>query len=256
VASLDYISAETIKRTGDGNVIAAVSRITGVSTFGGFITVRGIGDRYVKSTINGSRIPTLDPFTNNIKLDLFPANLVDNIVITKTASADLPGDWAGAFLSVETKDYPEKFTVNVETTIGYNSQSTFQDIVSSPRSSTDWLGFDNGLRTIKHEKPAYYDLDNFKYQEFSALGLKDYYNSMGITENTPWDVVDRNSIYTRLALVKLGFLGKAEFYDQEAISKAVSDYNASDLKQQGLRWVSHCPIIGLLLTEKLQWISP
>jgi TonB-dependent receptor len=234
-ASLDFISAETIKRTGDASVSAAVSRITGVSTFGGFITVRGIGDRYVKSTINGSRIPTLDPFTNNIKLDLFPASLVDNIVVTKTASADLPGDWAGAYLSVETKDYPEKFTVSLETSLGYNSQSTFNEVVSSTRSSTDWMGYDNGLRNIRHQKPAYYDLNYFKYQEFTALGLKDYFNGMGVTENTSWDVNDYTSVYTRLALVQLDFLKKAQFNDNEAIAKAVADYNASDLKQQGLR---------------------
>jgi hypothetical protein len=67
--SMDYISSETMKKTGDANVVAAVARVSGVSTNGGFITVRGIGDRYVKTSVNGSMIPTLDPFTNNIKLD-------------------------------------------------------------------------------------------------------------------------------------------------------------------------------------------
>jgi len=105
--TLDYISAETLKKTVDANVAAAITRVTGVSsTSSGLITVRGTGDRYLKTTINGSRIPTLDPFTNNIKLDIFPASLVDNIVIAKTASPDLPGDFAGAYISVETKQYP------------------------------------------------------------------------------------------------------------------------------------------------------
>ena len=98
--TLNYVSAETMKKTGDANVTSAVTRVSGVSTNrGGLITVRGIGDRYIETTINGSRIPTLDPFTNNIKLDLFPASLVDNVIITKTANPDLPGDWAGAYLS-------------------------------------------------------------------------------------------------------------------------------------------------------------
>ena len=66
--TIDYISSETMKKTGDNNVTAAVTRVSGVSTNGAFITVRGLGDRYVKTSINGSRIPTLDPFTNNIKL--------------------------------------------------------------------------------------------------------------------------------------------------------------------------------------------
>ena len=87
-ASIDYISSETMKKTGDNNVTAAIARVSGVSTNGSFITVRGIGDRYLKTNINGMRIPTLDPFTNNIKLDLFPSSLVDNIIITKTASPD------------------------------------------------------------------------------------------------------------------------------------------------------------------------
>ena len=126
--TIDFISSETMKKTGDQNVTAAITRVSGVSTNGGLITVRGIGDRYVKTTLNGSRIPTLDPLTNNIKLDIFPTSLIDNIVITKTASPELPGDWAGAYISVETKDYPGKFTLTAETQVGYNSQNTFKKI--------------------------------------------------------------------------------------------------------------------------------
>jgi len=149
--TLDFISAETMKKTVDNNVASAITRITGVSaTSTGMITVRGTGDRYLKTTINGSRIPTLDPFTNNIKLDIFPASLVDNIVVAKTASPDLPGDWAGAFISVETKQYPEALAVNLETSFGYNQQTSFQEVISSERSSTDWLGFDNKFRDRDH----------------------------------------------------------------------------------------------------------
>jgi len=67
--TIDYISAELMKKTGDANVTSAVSRVSGVSTSGGLITVRGIGDRYIKTTLNGSRIPTSKHITNNIKLD-------------------------------------------------------------------------------------------------------------------------------------------------------------------------------------------
>ena len=152
--TIDYVSSETMKKTGDANVTAAVARVSGVSTNGGMITVRGIGDRYVKTTLNGSRIPTLDPLTNNIKLDIFPSSLVDNIIITKTASPDLPGDFSGAYLSVETKDYPEKLEVNVESQFGYNDQTSFKEIISSQRSKTDWLGFDNGLRNLPSNYPV------------------------------------------------------------------------------------------------------
>jgi outer membrane receptor protein involved in Fe transport len=229
--TIDYISSETMKKTGDPNVVAAVARVSGVSTNGGLITVRGIGDRYVKTTLNGSRIPTLDPLTNNIKLDLFPANLVDNIIITKTANADLPSDWAGAYISIETKDYPEKLVVNIESKFGYNAQTTGKDYISSDRSSTDWLGFDNGLRNRTHEEIP--NPNNFIpsiYEEMSALGLKNYYASLGVTK--PWDGNSAEaSTYFKLGLVQLGLLGAAVIDDETAYQAAIVTYNNTYKKQ-------------------------
>ncbi|MFZ4786281.1 MAG: TonB-dependent receptor plug domain-containing protein, partial [Flavobacteriales bacterium] len=233
--SLDYISSATIKKTGDSNVLNAVARVSGVSTSGGLITVRGIGDRYVKTMLNGSRIPTLDPLTNNIKLDIFPSSLVDNIVITKTASPDLPGDWSGAYISVETKDYPDKLTLNVESQIGYNPQYTFQDFVTSERSSTDWLGYDNGLRTRTGNDILAPSLSPSSYQEMVALGLGDYYNSMGISG---W--IDGNALadtYFRMGLVQLGLLPAALMNDQTAYQEALASYNTT-YKPQAYRYIN------------------
>ena len=223
--TIDYISSETMKKTGDANVTAAVARVSGVSTNGGLITVRGIGDRYVKTTLNGSRIPTLDPLTNNIKLDIFPSSLVDNIIITKTASPDLPGDWAGAYISVETKDFPDKLTVNVESSFGYNAQTTFKDFITSDRSTTDWLGFDGGLRNRddRNEQIMQPTLSPSNYQEMVALGLGDYFKSIGVTG---WiDGSNEESTYMRLGLVQLGLLGAGQVNDNAAYQNALITYN-------------------------------
>jgi outer membrane receptor for ferrienterochelin and colicin len=222
-ASIDYISSETMKKTGDNNVTAAISRVSGVSTNGSFITVRGIGDRYLKTNINGLRIPTLDPFTNNIKLDLFPSSLVDNIIITKTASPDLPGDWAGAYISVETKDYPENLAVNIETTFGYNAQTTGKDMLSSERSKTDWLGYDNGYRNVDHNAFVQVNVDPTPYQEMAALGLSSFYASLGINETSAW-----NDTYYKLGLIELGLLKKSDFYNQTAFNDARSIFNGDE----------------------------
>ena len=221
--TIDYVSSETMKKTGDQNVTAAVARVSGVSTAGGLITVRGIGDRYVKTTLNGSRIPTLDPLTNNIKLDIFPASLVDNIIITKTATPDLPGDFSGAYLSVETKDYPEKLEVNVETQFGYNEQTTFKDVISSQRSKTDFLGFDNSLRVNKIEKIVSPTLNPTSYQEMQALGLENYFKSLGVAN---WiDGSKEGTTYFKLGLVELGLLAKSDFNNGDAITNASNKYN-------------------------------
>ena len=223
--TLDFISAEVMKKTGDASVVNAIARVSGVSTNGGLITVRGIGDRYVRTTLNGSRIPTLDPLTNNIKLDIFPSSLVDNIVISKTQSADLPGDWAGAYISVETKDYPDKLSVNIESQFGYNSQTTFKNFITSDRSNTDWLGFDGGLRTRDNDGIVSPNLDPSGYEQMVALGLGDYYAQQGINGWTDGNA--QADTYFRMGLVQLGLLQAAQFNNPTAVQDARDLYNAT-----------------------------
>ena len=222
VSTMDFISSATMKRTGDANVSAAVGRISGVSTNGAFISVRGIGDRYIKTTINGLRIPTLDPLTNNIKLDIFPSSLIDNIIVTKTPTADLPGDWAGAYISIETKDYPDKLMVNVESSIGYNNHTSFKDVLSTERSSDDWLGFDGGKnsRDYDHSSFAQINSDPTKYDQLIGLGMGDYLKSKGITSNEVWN--QNQATYTKMVYLDLGLLAATEVNNDEAINKATA----------------------------------
>lgn len=236
-STLDYISSDLMKRVGDSNVSSAISRVTGVSTNGNFITVRGLGDRYVKTGINGSVIPTLDPFTNNIRLDLFPASLIDNIVVMKTASPDLQGDWSAAYISVETKDYPERLSVSIETKIGYNPQTSFKNILATETSSTDWLGFDNGYRDIDHDRYIEVNHTPTSYEEFAALGLADYYRSLGVTES--WHVGSQaGETYFRLGLVELGLLGKAFIDDEQAVNEAKARYTNGSYRSDAFRIIN------------------
>lgn len=234
--TIDFISSETIRKTGDVNVASAVARVTGVSTnSGGLITVRGAGDRYIKTSINGSRIPTLDPFSNNIKLDLFPSSLIDNITITKTARPDLPSDWAGAYLSVDTKEYPDSLQISVESSFGYNSQVSFKEYVITEKSNTDWLGFDNSFREHNHKISKEYTLysNMTRYDEFKALGLDEFIKKNGL--NSQLFIGEENELtsstilsdFTKLGFIELGLLTKADVYNNNttAISNAIIQYN-------------------------------
>lgn len=221
--SIDYISSETMKKTGDATVVNAVARVSGVSSSGGLITVRGIGDRYVKTTLNGLRLPTLDPLTNNIKLDIFPASLIDNVTITKTSSPDLPGDCSGAYISIDTKDYPENLIVNCDMQVGYNQQTSFRTILSTERSKTDWLGFDTGLRDRTHGPVATPIVQPTTYQEMAALGLQNYYAGMGVSG---WaDGSPEGTDLFKLGLVQLGLLAAADFTNNAAFVEARIKYN-------------------------------
>jgi TonB-dependent receptor len=147
-ASMDFISSQQIKQTGDSDAAGAIKRVPGVSTVGNFVFVRGLSDRYIKTTLNGAEVPSMNPRRNSIEMDLFPTNLVDNLIIVKTQTANLPGDWAGAYISIETKDFPEQFTLNYSSTLGFNDQTTFRNVLASNEGSTDWMAFDDGGRNM------------------------------------------------------------------------------------------------------------
>lgn len=241
--TLDYIPADLMKKVGDSNIASAISRVSGVSTNGGFITVRGIGDRYVKTGINSALIPTLDPFTNNIKLDLIPASLVDNVVITKTLRPDLPSDWAAAYISIETKDYSDKLAINISTSVGYNSQSTFKNYVSTQTSDTDWLGYDNGLRSIDHESFVPVTPNVSRYEEMVGLGLGDYYESIGVTDSW-FEGSSKGETYFRLGLIELGLLGKAFIDDDQEVAKAKKQYFEGDFQSEAYKVINSDAVVS------------
>ncbi len=147
---MDGISSQTFAKTGDNDAGAAIRRVTGVSVEGGkYVYVRGLGDRYTKTTLNNTEIPSLDPNRNAVQLDIFPANLIDNLAVTKTYSADLPGDFTGGLINIVTKDFPTSFTFQWSSNFAYNTNATFNDdFLLYEGSKTDWLGFDDGLRAL------------------------------------------------------------------------------------------------------------
>ncbi|MEO1255971.1 MAG: carboxypeptidase-like regulatory domain-containing protein, partial [Bacteroidota bacterium] len=90
---IDGISAASFRKIGDNDAASAAKRITGVSIEGGkYVYVRGLGDRYTKTLLNGMDVPGLDPDKNAIQMDIFPTNVLDNIIVSKTFTADLPAD--------------------------------------------------------------------------------------------------------------------------------------------------------------------
>lgn len=146
----DGISAQAISRAGDSNAAGAIKRVTGVSVEGGkYVYVRGLGDRYTKTTLNGADIPGLDPNRNSVQMDLFPSNMIDNMVILKTFSPDLPGNFTGGYIDITTKDFPDRFTFQASANLGFNDQATFNnEFLSYNGGGMDYLGFDDGTRKL------------------------------------------------------------------------------------------------------------
>ncbi|MBE0663299.1 MAG: TonB-dependent receptor [Bacteroidales bacterium] len=150
VVIMDGISSAKIKLIGDATAVEAAKRVTGVSIEDGkYVYVRGLGDRYSKTMLNHVDIPGLDPDRNSLQMDIFPTNLVDNMMVVKNFTADLPADFTGGIMNIETKDFPEDkiFSVSLSTT--YNPDMHLNpDFLTYKGGKTDFLGFDDGTRAI------------------------------------------------------------------------------------------------------------
>lgn len=143
----DGISAEAIKRAPGTNAGDAIVRVTGVSIVDSkFAVVRGLAERYSNTLLNGVELPSPEPQKKIVPLDIFPSSLLESIVVSKTATPDKPGDFAGGSVEVTTKEFPNTTVADISLTTGYNSTATFQSISHLPQRGIDYLGFDAGGR--------------------------------------------------------------------------------------------------------------
>ena len=146
---LDGLSSQGIKKAGASNIASAVKSVPGVSVQGGkYVYVRGLGDRYTKSILNGVDIPGLDPDRNTIQMDIFPTNILENIIVVKSAAAEYPADFTGGVVDIVTRDFPTKKETSFSIGSAYNSEMHFKnDFLIGPSEGTDFLGFDNNSRS-------------------------------------------------------------------------------------------------------------
>jgi outer membrane receptor protein involved in Fe transport len=150
----DGVSAETISKTPDSDAGQAVSRVTGVSVLDDKVVVRGLGERYSNTVLNGAEIASPEPDKKVVPLDVFPSSLLEALVASKTATPDRPGDFAGGSVDIRTKEFPDNFVFSVGTSLAYNSLSTFKNFPKAPRGGSDWYARDNGLRAEPAADPS------------------------------------------------------------------------------------------------------
>jgi outer membrane receptor protein involved in Fe transport len=160
------ISSEQIRRSPDRNTSDVLKRVSGASIQDNkFVVVRGLSDRYNSARLNNAQLPSSEPDRKAFSFDIIPSSMVESIVINKTASPDLPGDFSGGVVTINTKDFPSESFLNLSLGLGYNSESTFKNFKSGPRRDYDALGFDDGSRQIPEGFPG-------TRQKFNSLSVE------------------------------------------------------------------------------------
>lgn len=179
------LAADFIRRTPDKNTGEVLKRVSGTSIQDNkYVVVRGLSDRYNSAIINNAQLPSTEPDKKVFSFDVIPSSLIDNVIINKTATPELTGEFAGGLVQINTKDVPSANTLSVGISYGFNLQSVFSDFISNQRNSTDWLGFDNGNRSLPGGFPKF-------AQYYRALGS----TSEGVQQQIELSRLFRNESY-------------------------------------------------------------
>lgn len=147
----DGISADIIKKSPDRNTSDVLKRVSGTSIQDGkFVVIRGLSERYNSNLLNNAQLPSSEPDKKAFAFDIIPSSLIDNVVIYKSGSPDLPGDFSGGLVKTTTRDIPDNKIMEVSLNAGYNSKTTFKSnfISPQPHGKYDFLGFDDGSRDL------------------------------------------------------------------------------------------------------------
>ncbi len=181
----DVISADMIKRSPDRSTSDVLKRVSGTTIQDNkFVVVRGMNDRYNEAMLNGALMPSSEPDRKTFAFDIFPADLIDNITVIKSATPELPGSFSGGLIQINTKDVPDKKFWGFKGGLGLNSLATGHDIYTYKGGNKDWIGVDDNTRALSRYFPSvdkYNDLKDIQKASASRLLSKNwgYYKMNG-----------------------------------------------------------------------------
>ena len=153
-ALTDSIGRQEMSMIPGGDGAEVMQRVTGVSIVDNkYVFVRGLGERYSATQLNGSMIPSTQPDKKVVAMDLFPSSLLENIQTEKSYSPDQPGEFAGGLVKVNTLDFPTGATFRLSYGTDFNSLSTFKPFQGYRGGKYDFWGYDDGSRALPNIIP-------------------------------------------------------------------------------------------------------
>lgn len=145
----DNLGAAEMKQNADSNAADGMQRVTGLSVVDNqYVFIRGLGERYSTTTLNGATLPTTEPDRRVVPLDLFPAGLLESVRVVKSFSPDQPGDFAGGIVEIQPLSLPSRAVLDASFTMGLNSQTAGETGLGYSGGSRDFLGYGKGAREL------------------------------------------------------------------------------------------------------------
>ena len=188
------ISSAQISKSPDRNASEVIRRVPGITILDDrFIIVRGLSQRYNNAWINGLAVPSTETDSRAFSFDLIPSSQIDNLLVYKSPSPDIPGDFSGGFVKIVTKGIPDENRMEVGYATGFNINTQFNAYRVNPGSSTDFLGFDLNKRPLSGSFPSH--MSNVSNPpEITKLTKTAFNNDWRVRNVTP--VPDQRLSYT------------------------------------------------------------
>jgi len=210
----DAVSSQEIARTPDSNAGDAMKRVVAVTvTDGKYVALRGLEGRYVTTLLNGILLPSPEPDRNAVPLDLFPTNLLSTMTVMKSYSADLPGQFGGGTLSIDTSSFPTSFELKLGVSTSANTVSTGQSGLSNATSGgfAGLFGFDNGARALPDAVPRNRAVRGMSATETEEIGeaMPNVWTPEGATVSPNLGVNLMVGDTAKLGGKRIGYLGSA-----------------------------------------------
>ena len=185
------ISAQLISKTQDKDASEVVRRLPGVSIVDDrFIVVRGLSSRYNNVWLNNSSAPSLEADTRSFSFDLIPSSMIENILILKSPTAELPADYSGGFIKVSTTGIPSKNSIFLSYGTAFRQYSTFNNFIKENGSPADWLTLGSAFRSLPANMPSHLD----QYESATNPAIRERVTEIGKSLNNSWEGVAATAI--------------------------------------------------------------
>ncbi|SBV90493.1 TonB-dependent receptor [uncultured Dysgonomonas sp.] len=184
-AVVSGVSAQQISKSQDRDASEVIKRVPGISIVDDkFVVARGLSQRYNNVWVNNSTIPSSEADTRAFSFDIIPSSQIENIMIVKSPQPELPADFSGGFIKVETKGIPNENSIQINYGVGINTQTQFKDFKYSKGSGTDFLGFDNGMRSLSSAFTSG-RIDNDNAEQVDNLTRNGFNNDWSVKTKNP-----------------------------------------------------------------------
>ena len=154
VTVTDAIGEDRFGTLGISDAAQALAKTVGTTIVDGkYAVIRGLGDRYTNTRLNGLSVPSAEPDRLAVQLDQFPADLLESVVTSKTFTADQPGAFSGGSINMVTKSFPVTAFTKLGISLEFNTQATGENVLSIPGGGRDWTARDDGSRALSPDAP-------------------------------------------------------------------------------------------------------